>query len=133
MKINDILSDEEIENLIDGSSDIAMIRRLIEKTQYKNLIDDEDFADQFSFQIVDLLMPRLVPMHMRKRISITGIGGLTLPPISMNFWLTNGPRCKQCFLIAFPHITTGENQYNIGDTGVYHGTQDINRYDKDFL
>lgn len=51
MKINDILSDEEIENLIDGSSDIAMIRRLIEKTQYKNLIDDEDFADQFSFQI----------------------------------------------------------------------------------
>jgi hypothetical protein len=51
MKINDLLSDEEIENCIDGSSDLRMIREIIEVSQLDNLLDVEDFADMFAYQI----------------------------------------------------------------------------------
>ena len=51
MKINDLLSDEEIENCIDGSSDLRMIREIIEVSQLDNLLDIEDFADMFAYQI----------------------------------------------------------------------------------
>lgn len=50
-KINDILSDEEIEECIDGCSDIKMIREIIGVTQLDNLVDIEDFADMFSYKI----------------------------------------------------------------------------------
>jgi hypothetical protein len=51
LKINDLVSDEEIEECIDGSSDIAMIREIIGVTQLDNLIDIEDFADMFAYKI----------------------------------------------------------------------------------
>ena len=51
MKINDLLSDEEIENCIDGSSDLRMIREIIEVSQLDNLLDIEDFADMFAYKI----------------------------------------------------------------------------------
>ena len=51
MKINDLLSDEEIEECIEGSSDVKMIREIIEDTQLENLIDVEDFADMFAYAI----------------------------------------------------------------------------------
>ena len=51
MNINDILSDEEIEECISGSSDIKLIREIINMTQHENLVDSEDFADQFSYAI----------------------------------------------------------------------------------
>jgi len=51
LRINNILSDEEIENCIDGSSDIKMIREIIELTQIDNLLDQEDFADHFAYRI----------------------------------------------------------------------------------
>jgi hypothetical protein len=50
-KINDLISDEEIEECIDGSSDIKMIREIISVTQLDNLVDIEDFADMFSYKI----------------------------------------------------------------------------------
>ena len=51
MKINDLLSDEELEDCLDGHSDIKMIRQIIEDTQIDNLIDEEDFADMFAYNI----------------------------------------------------------------------------------
>ena len=50
-KINDTLSDEGIEECIDGCSDIKMIREIIGVTQLDNLVDIEDFADMFSYKI----------------------------------------------------------------------------------
>ena len=51
MKIVDILSDDDIYECIDGHSDIKMIREVIEMTQQENLVDEECFADVFSFNI----------------------------------------------------------------------------------
>lgn len=51
MKINDLLSDEEIESCIDGSSDIRMIREIIDVSQLDNLLEIEDFADMFAYKI----------------------------------------------------------------------------------
>lgn len=51
MKINSILDDEEIESCIDGSSDIRMIREIIDLSQLDNLLDIEDFADMFAYKI----------------------------------------------------------------------------------
>jgi len=51
MRINSILDDEEIEECIEGSSNVSMIREIIDKTQLNNLIDIEDFADMFSYAI----------------------------------------------------------------------------------
>ena len=51
MKINDILSDDDIYYCIDGHSDIKMIREVIDMTQEENLVDEESFADVFSFNI----------------------------------------------------------------------------------
>ena len=51
MKINDILSDDDIYECIDGHSDIKMIREVIDMTQEENLVDEESFADVFSFNI----------------------------------------------------------------------------------
>jgi len=51
MKINELLCDEEIEDCIEGSSDVKMIRQIIEMTQLDNLIDVEDFADMFAYNI----------------------------------------------------------------------------------
>jgi hypothetical protein len=54
-KINDILSDGEIEECIEGSSDIKMIREIIGVTQLDNLVDIEDFADMFSYKIKNFI------------------------------------------------------------------------------
>ena len=51
MNINDILSDEEIEECIDGSSNITLIRSIIELTQDNNTVNEESFADIFAFEI----------------------------------------------------------------------------------
>ena len=51
MKINELLSDEEIESCIDGSSDIRMIREIIDVSQLDNLLDIEDVADMFAYKI----------------------------------------------------------------------------------
>jgi hypothetical protein len=51
MNINDILSDEEIEDCLEGTSDIKWIRGLINLSQIDNLIDEEGFADMFSFEL----------------------------------------------------------------------------------
>lgn len=51
MKINSILDDEEIESCINGSSDVRMIREIIEVSQLDNLLDIEDFADMFAYRI----------------------------------------------------------------------------------
>lgn len=55
-KINDILSDEEIEECTDGSSDVKMIREIIDLTQLDNLVDIEDFADMFSYKIRNFIV-----------------------------------------------------------------------------
>ena len=51
MNINDILSDEEIEECIDGSSSVILIRSIIELTQDNNTVNEESFADIFAFEI----------------------------------------------------------------------------------
>lgn len=51
MKINDILSDEELEECIDGSSNITMIRDIIEKTQKETLLDVESFGGWFAYGV----------------------------------------------------------------------------------
>ncbi|NDB81238.1 MAG: hypothetical protein EB127_00590 [Alphaproteobacteria bacterium] len=55
IKINSILSDEEIENCIDGSSSIKLIRQIIENTQEDNMIDVDDFADTFATELEDFI------------------------------------------------------------------------------
>jgi hypothetical protein len=48
----DSLTDEEIEQCIDGSSNVRMIRALLEQTVTKNgIIHDADFADLFAEEI----------------------------------------------------------------------------------
>lgn len=51
MNINDILSDEDIEDCIEGSSNIELIRGIINLTQQETLLDEESFADCFSYEI----------------------------------------------------------------------------------
>ena len=51
LRINSLLSDEEIEDCIDGSSDVRMLREIIEMTQLENLLDEKDFADHFADRI----------------------------------------------------------------------------------
>ena len=51
MNINDLLSDEDIEECIDGSSDIGMIREIITLSQNDEFVDVESFADVFSYKI----------------------------------------------------------------------------------
>lgn len=55
IKINSILSDEEIENCLDGSSSIKLIRQIIENTQEDNMIDVDDFADTFATELEDFI------------------------------------------------------------------------------
>jgi len=51
MNINDVLSDEDIEECLDGTSDIKWIRELINLSQNDNLIDEESFADIFAYEL----------------------------------------------------------------------------------
>lgn len=51
MKINDILSDEELEECIDGCTELSLIRNLIERTQDGTLLDVEKFSKEFAYQI----------------------------------------------------------------------------------
>lgn len=53
VKANDILSDEEIEDCIDGSSNIKLIRNIIEIAQDKNraTIDELKFAAYFTDEV----------------------------------------------------------------------------------
>lgn len=51
MKINDILSDEELEECIEGSSNITMIRDIIERTQKETLLDVESFSEWFAYGV----------------------------------------------------------------------------------
>ena len=55
IKINSILSDEEIDDCIDGSSSIKLIRQIIENTQEDNMIDVDDFADTFATELEDFI------------------------------------------------------------------------------
>ena len=51
MRINEILSDDDIEECIDGSSDVTMIREIIDLTQMESLVNEKDFADLFADRI----------------------------------------------------------------------------------
>jgi len=51
IRINELLEDEEIEDCIDGSSNVSMIREIIDVSQLDNLLDIEDFADMFAYKI----------------------------------------------------------------------------------
>ena len=55
MKINSLLSDEEIANCIEGSFNIKMIREVIDISQLDNLLDVEDFADLFAFLLKEFI------------------------------------------------------------------------------
>lgn len=55
MKINEILSDEEIEDCIDGSSNITMIREIIDRTQKDQLLDATLFAGWFSDEVSNFI------------------------------------------------------------------------------
>ena len=79
-KINDLISDEEIEECIDGLSDIKMIREIISVTQLDNLVDIEDFADMFSYKIrnfidVEIDEWRSIRLDSIKEISF-GLGSI---------------------------------------------------------
>ena len=51
MNINEILTDEEIEDCIDGSSNIQLLRSIIELTQQETLVDVGSFGDVFAYEI----------------------------------------------------------------------------------
>lgn len=51
MKINDIISDEELEECIDGCTDLTLIRHLIDRNQENTLLNVEGFGEDFSYQI----------------------------------------------------------------------------------
>ena len=51
MKINDLISDEELEECIEGCSDLSLIRQIIKLSQLENLLDEEGFADIFAFEL----------------------------------------------------------------------------------
>lgn len=51
MNINDLITDDELEECIDGCSDIGMIRETINLTQEETSIDEESFADIFAYNI----------------------------------------------------------------------------------
>lgn len=51
MSINSKLSDENIEDCIDGSSDIKMLREIIDMAQDGDFVNIEEFADLFAYKI----------------------------------------------------------------------------------
>lgn len=51
MKINELLSDEELTECFDGVTNIDLVRKIIDIAQLENLLDEEEFADQFSFHL----------------------------------------------------------------------------------
>jgi hypothetical protein len=55
MNINDLISDEEIETCIDGSSSTVLIRSIINLTQVNNLVNEESFADVFAFELKEFI------------------------------------------------------------------------------
>ena len=55
MQINDILSDEELEDCIEGSSSTVLIRQAISLSQNNNLVDEDSFADIFAFELRDFI------------------------------------------------------------------------------
>ena len=55
MNINDILSDEDLEDCIDGTTNIDMIRGIINLTQLETLVDEESFADVFAYELTGFL------------------------------------------------------------------------------
>jgi len=57
IRANDILSDEELEECIDGSSDLTLIRNIIETSQDKNAatVDVLKFAAYFTDHVNDFI------------------------------------------------------------------------------
>jgi len=53
MKITDVLTDEEIEESVEGSSDVQMIRNIIDLVQYPTdtLLNMNTFSERFAFEI----------------------------------------------------------------------------------
>lgn len=51
VRINDIIDDEDLAWCVDGSSDLTMIRRLIDVCQVETLLDVHRFAEMFARQI----------------------------------------------------------------------------------
>jgi len=53
MKITDILSDEDIEGCIEGSSNVGMIRNIIDTVQYPTdtLLNMNTFSERFAYEI----------------------------------------------------------------------------------
>lgn len=83
MNINDILSDDEIEECIDGSSNITLIRSIIELTQDNNTVNEESFADIFAFEIRGFMMLNLNPKYGMNATIIIGNGVVVLQKISI--------------------------------------------------
>lgn len=51
VRINDIIDDEDLAWCIDGSSDLNMVRRLIDVCQDEALLDVQQFGEMFAQQI----------------------------------------------------------------------------------
>lgn len=55
MNINSLLSDEEIEDCIDGTSSVILIRSIINLVQNNNTLEEESFADIFAFELSNFI------------------------------------------------------------------------------
>ncbi len=51
VRINDIIDDEDLAWCIDGSTDLNMVRRLIDVCQNEALLDVQQFGEMFARQI----------------------------------------------------------------------------------
>lgn len=51
IRINEIIDDEDLAWCIDGSSDLNMVRRLIDVCQDESLLDVQRFGEMFARQI----------------------------------------------------------------------------------
>ena len=51
VRINDIIDDEDLAWCIDGSTDLNMVRRLIDVCQDEALLDAQQFGEMFARQI----------------------------------------------------------------------------------
>lgn len=47
LKINYLLSDEELEQCIEGSTDLKVVRKFIDECQYQNLVNPKKFENKF--------------------------------------------------------------------------------------
>ena len=55
VRINEIIDDEDLAWCIDGSTDLNMVRRLIDACQNESLLDVQRFGEMFARQIEEFI------------------------------------------------------------------------------